>query len=87
MATDDVKRYKNTKFNKNFTENKPFVSKNCQLTTRLKRSILNELRSNISITDIAKKYLVSPKTVSILIDLIEIKRLQLAKILHIDELK
>ena len=83
----DARRFKCRQCNKRFTESKPFVSKHCQITTRLKRRVLDEFKNKISIKDIAKKYYISPKTVSNIIDTIEIKRLKLGEVLNIDEFK
>ena len=83
----DIRRFKCRECGKRFTEDKPFVSKHCQITKRLKRRVLEEFKNKISIKDIAKKFYISPKTVSNIIDTVEIKRLKLGEVLNIDEFK
>lgn len=83
----DIRRFKCRECGKRFTEDKPFVSKHCQITKRLKRRVLEEFKNKISIKDIAKKFYISPKTVLNIIDTVEIKRLKLGEVLNIDEFK
>lgn len=83
----DIRRFKCRECGKRFTEDKQFVSKHCQITKRLKRRVLEEFKNKISIKDIAKKFYISPKTVSNIIDTVEIKRLKLGEGLNIDEFK
>ena len=83
----DIRRFKCRECGKRFTEDKPFVSKHCQIRKRLKRRVLEEFKNKISIKNIAKKFYISPKTVSNIIDTVEIKRLKLGEGLNIDEFK
>ena len=81
------RRYECKCCNKNFYEDNPIISKYHRKTNRLTEFIVNELRSLVSCTEVAKKANISTNSVCRLLDPFAITNSKLPRVLCIDEFK
>lgn len=81
------RRYECTNCNKNFYESVDFVGRYQRMTFRLIEAIVEKLRTNYSMSSIAKDYCVSPCTVTRIFDYVSYNLNNLPEVLSIDEFK
>jgi len=81
------RRYKCPKCNKNFYESVNFVGRYQRMTLRLIEAVVDKLRTNYSMSSIAKDYNISPCTVTRIFDCVSYNLKKLPEVLSIDEFK